>query len=85
VGFYLLKSDNYGGWTSGLRWVIWLSPLWLLCMLTIADRLGGSRWGRGLAYALLALSIVSVSFPAWNPWRHPWIYQLMEALGWPGY
>jgi len=29
---------------------------------------------------LLALSVLSVSYPAWNPWRHPWIYNLLEAL-----
>ncbi len=85
VGFYLFSSDNYGGWTSGLRWLIWLSPLWLLCMSASADWLAGRGWGRGLAHVLLAFSVLSVSYPAWNPWRHPWIYRFMEALGWPGY
>ncbi len=85
VGFYLFKSDNYGGWTCGLRWLMWLSPFWLLCLIPIADRLGEIRWGRGLAYVLLAVSIFSASYPAWNPWRHPWLYRLLEALGWPGY
>ncbi len=85
VGFYLVQSDNYGGWTSGPRWLIWLTPLWLLCLVPVADWLADRGWGRGLAYALLGLSILSVSFPAWNPWRHPWLYRLMEALGWPGY
>jgi hypothetical protein len=85
VGFYLVKSNNYGGWTSGLRWLMWLSPLSLLCLVPVADYLAGRRWGRALALVLLALSIFSVSYPAWNPWRHPWIFRLMEALGWPGY
>jgi len=85
VGFYLVKSDNYGGWTSGLRWLIWLAPLWLLSMLPVTDWLECRRWGRGTAYLLLALSVLSVSYPAWNPWRQPWIYRLMEAMGWPGY
>jgi hypothetical protein len=85
VAFYLIKTDNYGGWTSGLRWLMWLSPLWLLTVLPVADRLAGHRWGRGLGYVLLAVSIFSVSFPAWNPWRHPWLYRLMEACGWKSY
>jgi hypothetical protein len=85
VGFYIVKSDNYGGWTCGLRWLMWLTPLWLLCVVPIADGLSRSRGGRLFALACLALSVFSASFPAWNPWRHPWIYQLMEALGWPGY
>jgi hypothetical protein len=85
VGFYLIKSDNYGGWTSGLRWLIWLSPLWLLAMLPLADRLGATRWGRGLALALLAWSVVSVAYSARNPWRHPWLYNFMQGQGWIPY
>src|SRR5205085_418799 len=26
IGFYLLRSDNYGGWTNGPRWLMWLTP-----------------------------------------------------------
>jgi hypothetical protein len=85
VGFYLYKSDNYGGFTNGLRWLMWLTPMWLLCLLPIADDLGPRRWGRTLAYGLLAVSVFSVSYEPWNPWRHPWIYDLMQELGWPGY
>jgi hypothetical protein len=66
---------------------MWLTPLWLAAMLPVADWLGGRRWGRGLAYVLLAVSVFSASYPAWNPWHHPWIYDYMEAEGWlgPGY
>lgn len=85
VGFYLVKSDNYGGFTSGLRWLMWLTPLWLFTLMPAADRLAAHRWGRGLGYVLLGFSVLSVSYPAWNPWRHPWIYNLMTGLGWPGY
>jgi hypothetical protein len=85
IGFYLYKSDNYGGWTSGLRWLMWLSPLWLLSMVPVADQLSQRRWGRGLAYLFLAVSVLSVSYPAWNPWRHPWLYNWMDAQGWIPY
>jgi hypothetical protein len=86
VGFYLGQyRPNYGGWTCGLRWLMWLSPLWLLCLVPIADHLAGCKWGRLLAYLLLGISVFSANFAAANPWRHPWIYRLMEALGWPGY
>jgi hypothetical protein len=85
IGFYLVKSDNYGGWTSGLRWLIWLTPLWLLTMLPMMDRLAQSMWGRRLAYLLLAMSVFSAAYPAWNPWRHPWLYRLLESYGWISY
>jgi hypothetical protein len=79
------RNRNYGGWTSGLRWLLWLTPLWLLTMLPVADWLAGRRWGRGLAYLLLGVSVLSVSYPAWNPWRHPWLYDFMQAHNWINY
>jgi hypothetical protein len=85
IGFYLYASDNYGGWTNGLRWLMWLTPIWLTCLLPAADHLAGCRWGRTLAYVLLAVSVLSMSYEPWNPWRHPWIYDLMQELGWEGY
>ncbi len=85
VGFYLIKSDNYGGYTNGLRWLMWLTPIWLTCLLPMADRLAASKPGRWLAGFCLAMSIFSVSYQLWSPWRHPWIFDLMVELGWPGY
>src|SRR5207249_5824222 len=85
--FYLTqtKSYNYGGNTSGPRWLFWLTPLWLLAIPVAADRLAASRGGRGLAAVLLGLSVMSVFYPAWNPWRSPWLMQLMEFNGWLPY
>jgi hypothetical protein len=85
VGFYVATTGNYGGWTSGPRWLMWLTPLWLVAMLPAADRLGGRRAGRAAALALLALSVVSAAYPAWSPWRHPWIYNWMQHHGWIRY
>jgi hypothetical protein len=89
LGFYILFLDerkrNYGGWTVGPRWLIWLTPLWLVVMLPAADGLAGRRWGRVLAYAFLAVSVLSVSYPAWNPWLHPWLYNFLESQGWIKY
>jgi hypothetical protein len=85
VGFYVYTSNNYGGWTSGPRWLMWLSPLFLVAMLPAADALARSKVGRAFGYALLALSVASVSYPAWNPWRHPWLYDILDSRGWIGY
>ncbi|HWG41868.1 MAG TPA: hypothetical protein VN688_03710, partial [Gemmataceae bacterium] len=81
IGYYIFKSNNYGGWTNGPRWLMWLSPLWLLTMLPIVDRLGQRRWSRVLCLLLLALSVLSAHYWDWNPWRHPWIYNWMDANG----
>ena len=84
-GFYLMFTDNYGGGTSGMRWLMWLTPLWLLTMLPVVDWLGQRRWGRWLSLTLLAWSIFSVSYPTWNPWRHPWLYNLLDNAGYIPY
>ena len=85
IGFYLFKSDNYGGWTNGPRWLMWLSPLWLVALLPVVQWLSERRWGVVLACSLLAGSLMAMNYQAWNPWRHPWIYNWLEWQGWPGY
>ncbi len=75
-------TRNYGGLTSGLRWMFWLAPLWLLTMLPIADAVAARRWTRGLALVLLAVSVLSASYPTWNPWTQPWLMNFMRNLGW---
>jgi hypothetical protein len=84
IGFYLfvVGSRNYGGFSAGLRWLMWLTPLWLLSLIPALDALARYRWGRRLAYVLLALSVLSASYPAWNPWRHPWLMRWMQDQGW---
>src|SRR5262249_50076353 len=70
IVFYIShESGNYGGVSSGARWLIWLTPLWLLTMVPVVDWLGQRRWGRALAVVLLVLSVVSASYPTFNPWR----------------
>jgi hypothetical protein len=80
-GFYLLKSDNYGGVSAGARWLIWMTPFWLLGMLPVVDWLGQRCWGRALALLLLFFSVLSASYPSWSPWRHPWIYNWLDSMG----
>ena len=85
IGFYLCRPQidrNYGGMTSGFRWAFWLAPLWVAAAVPMADRLSHSRAGRGLALALLGLSVVSVAYPTWNPWTMPWIQQWLIHANW---
>lgn len=87
IVFYLQmpqEDRNYGGMTSGFRWVFWFAPLWLVVMLPAADALAARRWTRGLALVLLALSVLSASYPTWNPWVHPWLLDFLESQQWVG-
>jgi hypothetical protein len=84
LAFYVLRplaDRNYGGMTSGFRWMFWFAPLWLVALLPAADRLATSRIGRGLALLLLTLSVMSASYPTWNPWTHPWLWNFLTYLG----
>ena len=84
IGFRPQIDRNYGGMTSGFRWIFWFVPLWIVVMLPAADRLANSRLGMAVALALLTLSVLSVSYPTWNPWTQPWIYHWLQWWGWQG-
>lgn len=73
---------NYGGMTSGFRWMFWCAPLWLVTMLPAADRLARSTAGLAFAAVLLTFSVISASYPTWNPWTHPWIFNWLVWTGW---
>jgi hypothetical protein len=84
LAFYLGRPQidrNYGGMTSGFRWMFWFAPLWLVALLPAADRLTCCRGGRIFAAILLALSVMSASYPTWNPWTHPWLWDFLTSLG----
>lgn len=87
LAFYLTRTENYnyGGVTSGLRWMFWLIPFWLIAIVPVFDALGSRRWFRMLALVLLAVSVFSAFRPIQNPWQHPWLFQLMQQAGWIDY
>ena len=77
------QSDrNYGGMTSGFRWLFWLAPLWLVVMLPAADRAARSRWGMAVALVLLAFSVLSASYPDVESVDAAVDLQLAESSGW---
>lgn len=82
---YIRPTNNYGGGTSGLRWFFWLTPFWIFATLAGADILANVKWARILMGLLLGVSVLSVFYPAWNPWRSPWLMVLMERLEWVNY
>jgi hypothetical protein len=82
IGLRPQEDRNYGGMTSGFRWMFWCAPLWLVTMIPAADRLARSAAGIALAIVLLSFSVLSASYPTWNPWTYPWIYNWMVWTGW---
>lgn len=85
--FYLFFAGqrNYGGATSGLRWLFWLIPFWLLFLPAGLHNAARSGRFRGLALAFLLLSVTSVFYSAGNPWTRPWLHQWLNAMGWIWY
>jgi hypothetical protein len=85
ITFYILlpmAERNYGGMTSGFRWVFWLAPLWLVALLPTADKLSAWLFGRLFGCLLLALSVLSATYPVWNPWVQPWLWNFWTYMGW---
>ncbi len=83
--FYIarpIQDRNYGGVSCGLRWMLWLTPFWLLCMAPVCERLQASKGGRALFVLLFAASAFSAHYACLNPWTHPWIFQLGSRFGW---
>lgn len=84
VAFYVRRSEidrNYGGMTSGLRWVFWLYPFWLAWMTPVLETANRRRVVWWLACLLLVLSVASAQYSADNPWVHPWLYEWMSLYG----
>jgi hypothetical protein len=81
IGLRPQQDRNYGGMTAGFRWLFWQAPLWLLVMIPAADRVARTRRGMAVALVLLAFSVFSASYPTWNPWTQPWIYNWVDYGG----
>ncbi|MDX1967654.1 MAG: hypothetical protein SFV23_10815, partial [Planctomycetaceae bacterium] len=84
LGFYLLRTENYnyGGVSCGLRWALFLTPLWLMALAVSVDRMPPCRWRHGLAGCLLGISVGAAWLPMSRPWQQPWAYQLAEHWNW---
>ena len=82
--FYIFFRDiedrNYGGVSCAFRWMFWFTPLWLICLLPVADWLASNRVLRGVGLVVLCLSSASAMYAAGNPWSHPWLYDYLRYL-----
>lgn len=85
VGFYVVKTSNYGGIAAGPRWLFWLTPMLLLSAAPMADAWSPKRVTRWLGYGFLAVSIFSAQYAVRGPWQHPWLYEFMRWRNWLPY
>ncbi len=76
--FYAVTTNNYGGMTAGLRWSIWLTPLWLLLLVPGVEEMQRTTLGRTLCILLLVASIFLAHISFVNPWQHPWLYVMRQ-------
>ena len=82
IAFYVGRpviDRNYGGQTSGLRWMFWFIPFFVLAAVPMIDRLATSSWGKIAVIMLAGASVASATYSSMNPWVHPWIYQWFFA------
>lgn len=87
LGFYLTRTANYnyGGNTFGLRWMIWLSPFWVLALVPAFEAVSQKKSGLAAAFVLLGVSIYSSLSAASNPWTASWLFHQMNDRGWIDY
>ncbi len=86
-GFFLTKTENYnyGGVSVALRWMLWLTPFWLLAMIPALDSWQPRRTGALVCLALFGASVFSAWHPFNSPWQQPWLFQWMTRVGWIDY
>lgn len=85
--FYWTRTQNYnyGGVSCGLRWLLFLAPLWTLSLVPALERWRSQTWFRVVAVATLAVGMVSAWQPMGRPWQQPWLFQLLDRAGWIDY
>jgi hypothetical protein len=87
LGFYLSRMENYnyGGNTFGLRWILWLSPLWIVSLIPALQLAVRRRVWFIFSLLLLMGSAYSAQLGARNPWSESWLFHQMSQAGWIDY
>jgi hypothetical protein len=75
-----IEDRNYGGVSSGFRWLFWIIPGWIWLAIPALDRCASKPFFRGLVYLAIVLGIVSAVIPWGNPWSQPWPYRILMWL-----
>lgn len=76
--YWMVNTErNYGGFCHGMRWLLWLSAIWLMYLPHVLDGLAHSKLGRGLVWLSMAVSIFSVADTWSNPWTYSWLHRIL--------
>jgi len=84
LGFYILKTDNYGGWSYSIRWWVPLIPFLLFFGSLYLQKQKSFK----IFYLLLAISVVISAIGIISPWTNmglgpiPILNNLKQLLGW---
>ena len=87
LAFYMTRTANYnyGGVSVGLRWMLWLIPFWLLAIPPALNGWTPGKSVRSLIGCALAISAFSAWYPFDGPWKQPWLFDVMQSIGWIDY
>lgn len=75
-----IEDRNYGGVSSGFRWLFWIIPGWIWLAIPALDRSAAKPLFRGLVYLALFMGILAAVIPWSNPWSQPWPYRTLIWL-----
>lgn len=87
LSFYLTRTSNYnyGGNTYGLRWMLWLTPFWVLALVPALEWCVESRRRLVTMFVLLGVSVGSSMSAAQAPWSESWLFTQMRNADWIDY
>jgi hypothetical protein len=84
--YWMVNTErNYGGFCHGMRWLLWLSAIWLMYLPAVLDRIAHVPIARGLVWLTVCVSIFSVADTWPNPWTYSWIHRILIWCGLVGY
>lgn len=81
VGFYLYRTNNYGGRCVGFRWFILLQPMMFLAAARVLDREGPVLRRPILLGLLIGAGAISALGGAINPWEEGLVHAIFRAIG----
>ncbi len=81
VGFYLYRTNNYGGRCVGFRWFILLQPMMFLAAARQLDLEGPSLRRPVLLGLLIGAGAISALGGAINPWEEGLVHAIFRAIG----